>query len=110
MTWWYLLHKYKNCFSVFNLFFINFLQVKSGYLVEEDVKTVTRQIKERTQPIIALRMAKAAEGISASSSESGPAQSTSQQSMPPPPQQDQSSQPLTQVSVGENLLRVIDCW
>lgn len=84
--------------------------MKSGYLVEEDVKTVTRQIKERTQPIIALRMAKAAEGISASSSESGPAQSTSQQSMPPPPQQDQSSQPLTQVSVGENLRRVIDCW
>lgn len=84
--------------------------MKSGYLVEEDVKTVTRQIKERTQPIIALRMAKAAEGISASSSESGPAQSTSQQTMPPPPQQDQSSQPLTQVSVGENLLRVFDCW
>lgn len=84
--------------------------MKSGYLVEEDVKTVTRQIKERTQPIIALRMAKAAEGVSASSSESGPAQSTSQQAMPPPPQQDQSSQPQTQVSVEEDLLQVIKCW
>lgn len=84
--------------------------MKSGYLVEEDVKTVTRQIKERTQPIIALRMAKAAEGVSASSSESGPAQSTSQQAMPPPPQQDQSSQPQTQVSVDEDLLQVINCW
>lgn len=95
---------------VFQLIFSSFLQVKSGYLVEEDVKTVTRQIKERTQPIIALRMAKAAEGVSASSSESGPAQSTSQQAMPPPPQQDQSSQPQTQVSVEEDLLQVINCW
>lgn len=71
--------------------------VKSGYLVEEDVKTVTRQIKDKTQPMIALRTAKAAEGVSGSSSETGPAPSTSQQAVPQPTQQqDQSSQPQTQ--------------
>ncbi|XP_061187851.1 uncharacterized protein LOC133195890 isoform X2 [Saccostrea echinata] len=71
--------------------------VKSGFLLEEDVKTVTRQIKDRIQPIIALRIAKAAEG---SSSETGLVPSTSQASIPQQ-LQEQSSQPQPQQQQGQ---------
>lgn len=76
-------------------------------MVEEDVKTVTRQIKDKTQPMIALRTAKAAEGVSGSSSETGPAPSTSQQAVPQPTQQqDQSSQPQTQVGCVSSVIYI----
>ncbi|XP_062611403.1 serine/threonine-protein kinase Wnk-like isoform X2 [Saccostrea cucullata] len=71
--------------------------VKSGFLLEEDVKTVTRQIKDRIQPIIALRIAKAAEG---SSSETSLVPSTSQASIPQQVQE-QSSQPQPQQQQGQ---------
>ncbi|XP_056001066.1 serine/threonine-protein kinase WNK1-like isoform X4 [Ostrea edulis] len=74
--------------------------VKSGFLLEEDVKTVTRQIKDKTQPIRALRMAKAAEGVANNTSETSMAHSVSQSSIPQQ-SQEQSSQPPPQHQQGQ---------
>lgn len=62
------------------------------------MKTVTRQIKDKTQPIRALRMAKAAEGVANNTSETSMAHSVSQSSIPQQ-SQEQSSQPPPQVII-----------
>jgi hypothetical protein len=64
------------------------------------VKTVTRQIKDKTQPIRTQRMAKAAEGMVNTTSETSIPHSVSQSSIPQQ-SQEASSQPQTQVGLGQ---------